>query len=128
MSIPGNKTLCIDSISTSELTQQFAIAGGVDKKDTELLVKGTSTYEEFEAIREYCKSKQMNHVMVVSSNYHTRRIRNVFKKAMAKKGIDVVIRGAKKDGFHPESWWTNENGLISVNNEYVKLLYYAIKY
>ena len=26
LSIPGNKTLCIDSISTSELTQQFAIS------------------------------------------------------------------------------------------------------
>lgn len=127
LSIPGVPELGIDSVCTSELTQKFAVAAGVNPADTELLVKGTSTFEEFEAIREYCKSKQLKRIMVVSSNYHTRRIKNVFKNTLAKEGIAVIVRGAV-DGFHPESWWKTESGLISLNNEYVKLVFYAFKY
>jgi hypothetical protein len=30
--------------------------------------------------------------------------------------------------YDPERWWDTEEGLLMVNNEYVKLLYYALKY
>jgi hypothetical protein len=30
--------------------------------------------------------------------------------------------------YDSDSWWTSEEGLLMVNNEYVKLLYYLVKY
>jgi hypothetical protein len=30
--------------------------------------------------------------------------------------------------FDRASWWKNESGLITLNNEYLKLVYYYFKY
>jgi hypothetical protein len=40
----------------------------------------------------------------------------------------VLLHGAPASSFQESSWWTSEEGLIMLNNEYVKLAYYHIKY
>ena len=43
-------------------------------------------------------------------------------------GVEMVLRGVQDGGFERDNWWSSEPGLIFVNNEYIKMAYYWLKY
>ncbi|MFM7769528.1 MAG: hypothetical protein ACKO8Q_03135, partial [Bacteroidota bacterium] len=67
-------------------------------------------------------------IAVLSSEYHLRRLRFVFEKKFKNTQIEVIFLAAKNENFTPESWYTNEEGLITTFNEYAKMVYYLFKY
>ena len=84
--------------------------------------------EEFEAIKDMCKQRDWKTSMVVSSLFHTRRIHEFFRLPLYFEGIEMVLRGAAERSFDEQNWWTKEPGLIFLNNEYIKMGYYWLKY
>jgi hypothetical protein len=40
----------------------------------------------------------------------------------------VIVRGADPIPYKIKGWWKYEKGMIMVNNEYMKLVYYGLKY
>lgn len=92
------------------------------------LIKGTSTKEEAEAILAYSLENNYKKIIIVSDKFHLRRISNTFKTDFKTKGIDVLLSGAPNSSYREDFWWKYEQGLIMVNNEYIKLLYYLVKY
>jgi len=90
--------------------------------------KGTSTKEESEIILNYCKEQRIKRAIVLSSKLHTYRVMQVFKKKLEEAGIEVIIRGALSSRFNEMLWWQSEDGLIAVNNEWIKRMYYWWKY
>lgn len=91
------------------------------------LPEGSSTYEESEAILEYALEHKLKKIIIVSSSFHTRRIQQTFKDKFEDKGIQIIVRGHA--GKHKaQNWWKEEHELINVNNEYIKLMYYKLKY
>lgn len=115
-------------IPESELTRRRVLMLNVDSTRILMLPKGTSTYEECVAITEYCHKRQYRNIMIVSSELHTRRILSVFTPMADKHGIRFQVIGASHDAFNENNWWTCEDGLLFVNNEYIKLMYYTLKY
>jgi uncharacterized SAM-binding protein YcdF (DUF218 family) len=111
-----------------ELTKAMLLRNGVDSTAVELLTKGTSTYEEGEAIERYCIDRNIKSCIVVTSLFHTRRVGWVVEKRLEKAGIDACVSGAPPRFYDPTAWWKSEYGLLDLNNEYVKLVYYAFKY
>tara|TARA_B110000908_G_C10256949_1_gene456244 strand:+ start:282 stop:887 length:606 start_codon:yes stop_codon:yes gene_type:complete len=124
---PDFKALNIDLLE-SELTRKNIISQVQDSSLVSLIKEGTSTLEESEIILAYCLKNNLKECVIISSKFHTRRIKKVFLKHFKKQGIDVFIIGAPSSSFDESSWWTSENGLINLNNEYIKLLYYFVKY
>ncbi len=112
----------------SEVMRDALLNGGVDSLHVSILPKGTSTFEESEAILGYCLTKGYRRIMVISSLHHTRRINGVFRKKFRNAGIEILIQGATPIEYDPASWWLDEDGLIFVVNEYAKLMYYAWRY
>ncbi|HXH19014.1 MAG TPA: YdcF family protein [Chitinophagales bacterium] len=110
----------------SELTQMNIIAQGVPSKNVELLCKGTSTKEEADFILEYCLRHQIKKLAVVSTKFHTRRIQYTFRKQFKKAELQLIIHGAPSSEYDENYWWRNEEGLIFVNNEYIKIMYYRL--
>src|SRR6185295_11421396 len=100
---------------------------GVPDSMVQVVSKGTSTLEESDVVLNFCLENNIHSCIVLSSAFHTRRVRSVFKKKLEEKNIKVIICGAPSTSFHDSSWWENEYGLLAVNNEYVKLVYYALK-
>lgn len=100
----------------------------VDSNYVVLLEKGTSTQEESDAILAYCQANQLKKIIVVSTKFHTRRVDNVFRDKFESAGIRVIIRGASHFRYDEDLWWENEYGLIDLNNEYIKMVYYWLKY
>jgi len=136
----GDKLICLGGESntvlelygikdlTSTITGNVMQKAGIPSSNIEILAKGSSTYEEFEAILEHCSAHQFDKVMVVSSLFHTRRIDTYFRERMHFSGIEMVLRGVQDGGFERENWWQREQGLLFVANEYIKMAYYWLRY
>lgn len=113
---------------TGQMTQGVLREEGVPNSAIELLPEGTSTFEEFQAIVERCHARGWKTVMVVSSLFHTRRIHEFFRLRLHFEGIRMVLRGSAESAFSEDEWWKREPGLIFVANEYIKRLYYWLRY
>ena len=124
---PDFKALKIDMLE-SELTRKNIISQIDDSTKVSLIRIGTSTKEESDAILNFCKENNIKECLIISSMFHTRRIHKTFKKKFKEEGITVYISGAKSSAYDEKQWWKSENGLIALNNEYIKLVYYLIKY
>lgn len=124
---PDLKALGSDTLE-SDLTKLQMIKGGVPDSVILLLKKGTSTLEESEAILLFAKERDLEEIVIISSKFHTRRVKQVFLNKFREQGIDVLIQGAPSSSYEELKWWENEYGLIALNNEYIKQLYYLIKY
>jgi uncharacterized SAM-binding protein YcdF (DUF218 family) len=88
----------------------------------------TSTFDEADALREYIETKGIQRVIVVTSAFHTRRAKWILDRQLAGLPVILEMAPAPYPNFDQTNWWRNENGLITVNNEYVKLFYYFFKY
>lgn len=110
------------------LTRDVAVQLGLPVDHTLLLERGSSTWEEGEAVRELARTNAYDTVVVVTTEFHTRRVGRVFRKLLEPAGVTVLVRAAPSVQYRAAQWWRTEEGLLMVNNEYVKLLYYAVKY
>jgi uncharacterized SAM-binding protein YcdF (DUF218 family) len=112
----------------AELTQKFLVASGVDSSYITVLTASTSTLEEAHEVLRWAQHEGVTELSVMSSTFHTGRVRRVFKKAFNDSGITVRVIGAPPLTYNTHAWWKSEEGLIMVNNEYMKSLYYLIKH
>ncbi len=112
----------------AELTKHFMVAKGIDGNRITAMPGATSTKEEAQQILAFCKEKNLSEVTIISSNYHLRRVRKTMEKVLLDQGIKSFYHARANSDYDPNAWWQSESGLIYTNNEYIKLLYYAIKY
>lgn len=111
-----------------DLTKIKLLEFGVPEGAISLLPIGTSTREECDAIGSYCKNNSLKKIIVLSDRFHTARMQYVFRRRFEADGIELCITGAPSTTYNESTWWAKENGLIMVNNEYIKLFYYWITY
>jgi len=121
------KSVGLEDFCDALVSQKHLLKKGIPEDVIYALKKGTSTKEEADAILEYCLMKGYKEIVVVSDKFHTRRISYTFDN-FEENGIHVLLSGASNSNYDEAFWWRDEAGLIMVNNEYVKLLYYYLKY
>jgi len=88
----------------------------------------TSTFDEAAALKQYIEVNQVQKIILVTSAFHTRRARWIFDKAFAGLPVMLEMAAVPYVGFDQTNWWKNETGLITLSNEYIKLVYYFFKY
>lgn len=115
-------------ITESEITEKNLRRNHIPDSCMVIIREGKSTQEEKEIILRYCKEKGIRDIMLLTSRYHTRRCRKVFSEAFTQQGIRICLRGSVSSLFNETRWWESEEGMIAVNNEWMKHLYYFIKY
>lgn len=86
-----------------------------------------STFDESKALRKWCADENIESVILVTNPLYSRRARWIFDKMLGGR-VRIQIATTECDDYNSETWWTSEEGLIAVNNEYVKLAYYFWKY
>ena len=88
----------------------------------------TSTFDEAVACKGYVEANHVQRIILVTSAFHTRRARWIFARTLAGLPVALEMVAVPYTGFDQTNWWKNENGLIALNNEYIKLVYYLYKY
>lgn len=112
-----------------QLAMKHAVSLGVPESVFILEERPTSTYEDALYIKEDMLDRGFKSAIIVSSPYHMRRARMIFRKVFEdKEDIFLQFSPAEDSDFHPHRWWTHERDLIDVVNEYCKLALYFFKY
>lgn len=114
-------------LSEAQVTCYYLLQNGLPAECVDTLNKGTSTREEASAVLAYCLDKKFNKIMILSTRFHTRRVYKEFKKVFDNSSIRFIVHGAPSLIYKEEEWWKYEEGMIMVNNEYMKFLYYLFK-
>ena len=88
------------------------------------------TYEESLGLRDYASAHQLKRLLIVTSAYHTRRTLWSLRHACEGSGIQIGI-DSPAPGWQtpaPSRWWWRRWGWKVVAGEYVKLIYYWMRY
>ncbi len=89
----------------AELMEHDLIERGVPKdKIMRVAHDADNTREESLALAKVVAQKKWRSVIVVTSNYHTRRARYIFSHVLP-AGTKVRVTGAPDGDFDPERWW-----------------------
>jgi len=86
------------------------------------------TVDEARALLDYCERNQLHKVIVVTSDMHSRRARFILRKTLRASSIRIMLAPVAGGNFSATNWWTTEDGVIGCEDEYMKLLYYRLKY
>jgi uncharacterized SAM-binding protein YcdF (DUF218 family) len=102
----------------SELMEHDLVERGVPKEKILRFVQDAdSTKEEAEALRKLVKEKKWRSIIVVTSNYHTRRARYVFRRVFP-QGIEIRVASARDGDFDPEHWWEKRKSIKELMREF----------
>jgi len=82
---------------------------------------GDSTKEEAEALRKLVKEKKWRSVIVVTSNYHTRRARYIFRRVFP-QGIEIRVASARDGDFDPQHWWEKRKSTKELMREFAGMV------
>jgi len=88
------------------------------------------TYEETLGLRDYASAHKLNRLLIVTSAYHSRRALWSMRHASERSGIEVGI-DSPPPGWQtpaPSIWWLRRRGWRVVAGEYVKMIYYWMRY
>jgi uncharacterized SAM-binding protein YcdF (DUF218 family) len=84
--------------------------------------RAANTREEAEALAGLVANRGWKRVLVVTSNYHTRRTRFIFGRIFG-PGVTVRVSAAHDSEFDPSHWWESRQGAKLFSNE---VLGYAV--
>ena len=90
----------------------------------------SSTHDEALLLREYAVAQRLQSVLVVTSAYHSRRALRTLRQAFAGTITTVGLESAPLGSGTPSTvfWWLRPEGWRVVGGEYVKLIYYSVRY
>ncbi len=106
----------------AELMEHDLIERGVPKdKIIRFPHDADNTKEEAEALAQLAKDRQWHSVLVVTSNYHTRRARYIFRHVFP-PDIEVRVASARDGDFDPQRWWEKRKSIKELTRELAGML------
>ena len=86
------------------------------------------TFDEAVALREYYRERGFSKVIVVTSDMHSRRARFIFRRVFSGTGVHIALAPVADLKYGAADWWKTEDGIVGCENEYIKLVYYHLRY
>lgn len=106
----------------AEFSIPFAVEKGYPKQWFEpIRIAAASTKEEARELVPELRRRGVNTVLVVTTNFHTRRARRIFR-AEAHGNPEILVVAAQDKHFRPDDWWTNREAQKAVFLEWTKTL------
>jgi vancomycin permeability regulator SanA len=95
----------------SELMEHDLVERGVPReKIVRLSHDADSTKEEAVSVAKLAQEMHWKRIVVVTSNYHTRRARYIFSRVFP-TAITVKVASARDGSFDPERWWEKRESI-----------------
>jgi uncharacterized SAM-binding protein YcdF (DUF218 family) len=102
----------------AELMEHDLVERGVPRdRIVRLAHDADNTREEAEALTKLAMQRKWHSVIVVTSNYHTRRARYIFHRVFP-QGIEVHVASAHDGNFDPQHWWEKRESIKELTREF----------
>lgn len=104
---------------------------GVPADRIEVLPRAvSSTHEEALRLREYAGARNLRSVLVVTSAYQSRRALWTMRRVFEGSGVEVGLEAVEPGRQTPRAalWWLHPLGWKLVPGEYIKIIYYRLRY
>lgn len=88
----------------------------------------TSTWDEARALKAWLPQHPVSSILIVTNAIHTRRARWIFARELRGANIRIAFFAVPDRRYSVQRWWANEHGFLGVYNEYLKLVYYRLRY
>ena len=85
-----------------------------------------NTAEEANLLRAMVRAHGWRRVMIVTSKFHTRRVRFAFWRGLEGTTATPVIRASRYDEADPAHWWRSRGDVRFVLSEWQKLIAYRL--
>lgn len=106
----------------AELMEHDLIERGVPaEKILKFAHDADSTLEEAQALARLAKGKKWRSVIVVTSNYHTRRARYIFRRVFP-QDVEVRVASARDGDFDPQRWWEKRKSVKELTREFAGMI------
>ncbi len=106
----------------AELMEHDLVERGVPRdKIVRFVHDADSTLEEARALARLVKERKWRSVIVVTSNFHTRRARYIFQRVFP-QGMEVRVASARDGDFDPEHWWEKRKSIKELTREFAGML------
>ncbi|MCP3761391.1 YdcF family protein [Domibacillus sp. A3M-37] len=106
------------------MTVEEAVAFGVSEQDLLLEEEATSTYTNALYTKEMMVEKGFDSAIVVSSDYHMRRVKLVFEHVYRDSGIELTYVSSLRNG---QAWYWDKQNILFTAKEFVKLPGYVLR-
>ncbi|WP_209445697.1 YdcF family protein [Paenibacillus etheri] len=116
-----------ESSSTTGDMYQTAIALGIPRHVIFTENEAQSTYQNAEYSLSIMKKQSYKSAIVVSSDFHMRRVKLLFDRIYKKSDIELSYVGSAS-GYNAKSWWSNRKSRVTTLNEYIKIIGNAFGY
>ncbi|NTW05756.1 MAG: YdcF family protein [Peptococcaceae bacterium] len=87
-----------------------------------------STYQNAYYVRNIAIKYKLKSLLLVTSNYHTRRTSYIFNKVFEGTEVKITTVSALDSEFQPNFWWNSHEGQQKALTELPNLIIYWIKY
>ncbi len=86
-----------------------------------------TTWDEAQQVLGLLHAQNAHSALIVTDAYHTRRARATYEQLPASRDIDLTFVDSS-DAFVYREWWQDADGRAAVLSEYVKMVYYFVRY
>jgi vancomycin permeability regulator SanA len=83
--------------------------------------RGENTREEAIAVGQLVSSHGWKRIILVTSNFHTRRARYIYERSLA-PGTVLRVVAARDSDFDPDNWWNTRTGIKIFAHELVGMV------
>jgi uncharacterized SAM-binding protein YcdF (DUF218 family) len=125
--IPELQTYGFKQTQEDETTLGILKFLGVPQNSIEFLDGyDSSTYEESRKVAAFAREHGFKRIVVITVNFHSRRTRMAFNRALSGTGITVSVQPVQSPNFTPDAWWTRHADVRTFFIEYPELVLYSL--
>ena len=115
--------------SHSELNREILVKLGVPPGAIETFgAASKNTTEEAVALREWAERNAASVFIIPSEIFSARRVRWIFRREFSGTAVRIEVPSVEPRGYTRWDWWKTEQGLLAFQNEFLKYVYYRLKY
>ena len=115
--------------SEREQTRRLLLSNNVPESALTAIGQSVvNTHDESLAVRDWMAASGLHSIIITTDISHTRRVRWLFKKELKGMPAEIRIHAIQPKEYGVNNWWQHEEGLIAFQNEFLKDIYYHLKY
>ncbi|MBL4656005.1 MAG: hypothetical protein JKY33_09305 [Bacteroidia bacterium] len=112
--------------SSADTFKQSLIRKGIPENKIVLIKDPKGIREYVDSIVAYCDRYDLHKVLAPIEIYKTKNIDDLVRDKFEQHGIKLMILPTNPISFNFDIWWEQEQGLIEIYGEYMKILYRSL--